>query len=504
MEEQATRPGDPVVERGGAVRRGHLGRIVGAWVLLAGLVGALVPAVTAGSLTGDFSALIRWYALSWVLFGAAVRALRRVPYRQAVFLLLAGAVAVPATGLLAPPATSTDSYRYVWDGRVQAAGISPYAHAPGDPALAGLRDPWLFPTGRACHHPYRYPVHDPDGCTRINRPAVHTIYPPLAEAYFLVVHLLSPEGSRHKPLQAGGALLALATSLALLWALRRSGRAPVLAACWAWCPAVPLEAVNNAHADVLAVLLAVLALAVVARHRAGGGALLGAAIAVKFLPALAVPGALSGLLARRARSAARSSSRGPDSGPAREAASRVGAVPVRRRVRDAVAVVGAAALVVGLAYLPYVLATGGGSVLGYLSGYLDEEGYAGSGGGRYALLRLVVPDAAAGPAALAVVAVTALLVLRRGDPGRPWRGALTVTGVAFLALTPGYPWYALLLVALVALDGRREWLGVPVASMAAYLGVDDGTAAYAVAAAVVLAGAALRAAGGRSQIKSRS
>lgn len=448
------------------------GRVPGcaavAWVLLAGLVGALVLTVTAGSLTGDFSALIRWYAVSWVLFGAAVWALRRVPYRQAVFLLLAGAVAVPATGLLAPPTTSTDSYRYVWDGRVQAAGVSPYEHAPGDPALAGLRDPWLFPTGAACHHPYRYPVHDPEGCTRINRPAVHTIYPPLAEAYFLVVHLLSPEESRYKPLQVGGALLALATSLVLLRALRRSRRGPVLAACWAWCPAVPLEAVSNAHADVLAVLLAVLGLTVVARRGAGGGALLGAAIAVKFLPALAVPGALSGLLSRRAP------------------------------MRDAAAVLGAAALVVGIAYLPYALATGAGSVLGYLFGYLDEEGYAASGGGRYALLRLAVPDAAAGPVALAAVAVTALFVLRRGDPERPWRGALTVTGAAFLAFTPGYPWYALLLVALVALDGRWEWLGVPVASTAAYLGVDDGTAAYAVAAGVALAGAAVRAAGSRS------
>ncbi|GAA3119571.1 hypothetical protein [Nonomuraea salmonea] len=185
------------------------------------------------------------------------------------------------------------------------------------------------------------------------------------------------------------------------------------------------------------------------------------------MPALAVPGALSGLLA--------------------------GGVPLRRRVRDAAAVLVPAALVVALAYLPYAL-TSGASVLGYLSGYLDEEGYASSGGTRYALLRLLLPDAAAPAAALAVLAVTALLVLRRADPDRPWQGALVVTGVAFLAFTPGYPWYALLVVALVALDGRWEWLGVPLAGAAAYLGIqqDVGTVAYALAAIAVVTGAVVR------------
>lgn len=88
----------------------------------------------------------------------------------------------------------------------QSAGISPYDHAPQDPGPSRLRDPWLFPTGAACAGPDRAPI--PGGgpvphCTRINRPAVHTIYPPVAEAYFLAVDRLSPAGARHKPLQIG-------------------------------------------------------------------------------------------------------------------------------------------------------------------------------------------------------------------------------------------------------------------------------------------------------------
>lgn len=44
-----------------------------------------------------------------------------------------------------------------------------------------------------------------------------------------------------------------------------------------------------------------------------------------------------------------------------------------------------------------------------------------------------------------------------------------MTGWAFALLTPGYSWYALLLVALVALDGRWEWLGIAVAGPAVYV-----------------------------------
>ncbi|KAB8194827.1 DUF2029 domain-containing protein [Nonomuraea phyllanthi] len=448
-------------------------RAAGTAVLLLALVCVLARTIGSASLTGDRTDLLRWYALSWALFAAAVWTLRGVPGRQGAFLVIAGAAAVTATGLLAPPATSTDSYRYVWDGRVQEAGVSPYDHAPADLALARLRDRWLFPEGSGCDAPYRYPVDSGPGvrsCTRINRPAVHTIYPPLAETYFWVVHRLSPEGSRSRPLQIGGALLAFGTSLVLLTALRRRAGtrlpAPAQAACWAWCPAVPLEAVNNAHVDALGVLLTVVALTIVSRHRTGGGMLLGAAIAVKFLPALAVPGALSGLLA-------------------------AGPLSVRRRALGALAVLGPAALVVALAYLPFVLASRA-SVLGYLSGYLDEEGYDDTGGGRYALLRLVLPGSWALPAALVVLAIAAVLVLR--GTGRPWRGALVVTGIAFLVFTPGYSWYALLVVALVALDGRWEWLGIPAAGAAAYLGSQPhaGTAAYAVAALAVAAGSVAR------------
>ncbi|MFJ6774890.1 hypothetical protein ACIQOV_28695, partial [Kitasatospora sp. NPDC091257] len=115
----------------------------------------------------------------------------------------------------------------------------------------------------------------------------------------------------------------------------------------------------------------------------------------------------------------------------------------------------------------------------YEQGHLD----------RFGLLRIVVADRWAPWAAALVLAVVALWVLLRGDPGRPWRGALLVTGTALLVVAPSYPWYGLLVVALVALDGRWEWLAVPAAGQALYLvgGADAQRSAYAVALACVLA-----------------
>ncbi|MDJ0340875.1 glycosyltransferase family 87 protein [Streptomyces sp. H10-C2] len=428
-------------------------------VLVAALTAVVAVTIRSGGSEARPQHLLYWYAAAWALFTAAVWAVRRIPVRAAVIVILVGSAALSVAALTGPPRTSSDMYRYAWDGRVQAAGISPYAYPPAAPQLAGLRDDWLFPPGPVCAAPDLRPVGPV--CTRINRPSVNTIYPPVAEGWFLAVHALSPDGARHKPTQIAGAALAVGTTVALLLVLRRRGD-PRRAALWAWCPAVSFAAVNDAHVDTLGVLLTVVAFGTSVLPRRG--ALLGAAIAVKLLPAIVLPGALA-----------------------------------RRGPRDAARVLVPAVLVIALAYLPYILTSGVG-VLGYLPGYLQEEGYESGGVHRFALLRLFLPDSVAAPLAMALIALTALHVLRRGDPGRPWSGALLVTGTALLLTSPSYYWYALLVVALVALDGRWEWLAVPAAGTVLYIGNAMGAHgswlqswSYGTAAAVVLAGAALRA-----------
>jgi len=99
--------------------------------------------------------------------------------------------------------------------------------------------------------------------------------------------------------------------------------------------------------------------------------------------------------------------------------------------------------------------------------------------------------------------VAAVLIGRRSDPDRPWGAALTMTGTLLLVLTPNYPWYALLLVALVVLDGRAEWLAVGLAGYGIYFTWTMGLTAeqirtvhqssYAAALVTVVAATAIRA-----------
>src|SRR3984893_8453099 len=363
---------------------------------------------------------------AWIAFIAAAWLLRKVPLRTSVVLILLGGIAIQAAAVSAPPQNSNDSYRYIWDGRVQAAGIDPYQYVPTATPLAGSRDEFLFhPGAQFCVSP-AYVGHHPaadlaPGCTRINRPTVPTIYPPVAEAYFLGVHYLHPADDSSTPIQAATALAAVLTTVLLLFGLGRLGRDVRMAALWSWCPTVALEAGNSAHVDVVAVGITAAALLVLATARsrlstALGGVLLGLAIATKVTPALVVPAVL------------------------------------RRRWMTVVVSASSAFLVV---YVPHVLAVGS-KVVGFLPGYLQQEGY--ENGTSCGIIGLVLTGKLALAMAVLILAAAAFAVLQFTDPDRPWQGAVFMTAAALAVTTPRYQWYALLLVMLVVLDGRPEWL----------------------------------------------
>jgi Glycosyltransferase family 87 len=372
----------------------------------------------------DMDARIRplpFLVMAWLAFLAAAWLLRKIPLRAAVPLILLGGIAVQLAALSAPPQNSSDLYRYIWDGKVQAAGIDPYAFVPAASQLDGLRNDFLWHQGaQYCVQPSV--IKDlTGGCTRINRPTVPTIYPPVAEAYFLGVHYLPDASTSATPIQSATAGIAVLTTVLLLAGLRRLGRDPRLAALWAWCPTVALEAGNSAHVDIVAVAITTAALLLLATARTGrrtiaGGILLGLAIATKMTPALAVPAVL------------------------------------RRRW---LLVSASATSAVAVVYTPHVLAVGS-KVIGFLPGYLQQEGY--DSGTRFAIIGLFCSGKVAIAVAVLVLAVVALAVLRFADPDQPWRGAVVMTAAALAVTTPHYQWYALLLVMLVALDGRLEWL----------------------------------------------
>ena len=369
----------------------------------------------------------------WLLFVLAVIAIRTVPLRPAMALVIVGSVLLGGAAMAGPPNTSTDSARYAWDGIVQDAGVSPYRYVPVADALAGIRPDWLFPTpvtdpdgGFRCEEPRTrkatsLPSHQPL-CTAINRPSVPTIYPPAAELYFAAVRLFVPADAGYWPLQLTGLLISLAILAVLIVVMRRRGIDPRWAALWGWSPLVASEAVTNSHVDVLGALLIVVASALVGRGiRLRGGIALGAAIATKLVPVLAAPALLR---------------------------------------RQPGKVIVAAVVTFAVLYVPYI-ATTGVAVIGYLPGYLSEEGY--DSGHRFALLGLVMPSTATLPVAAVLLLITAALVWRKTTPESPWLGQLVMIGVALLIVSPEYPWYALMLVPFIALTGRWEWFAVPLA-----------------------------------------
>ncbi len=67
---------------------------------------------------------------AWMVFLTAAWLLRAMPRRAAVALILLGGIAVQLAALSAPPQNSNDLYRYVWDGKVQAAGDRPVPVRP--------------------------------------------------------------------------------------------------------------------------------------------------------------------------------------------------------------------------------------------------------------------------------------------------------------------------------------------------------------------------------------
>lgn len=401
-----------------------------------------------------------------------------VGVQRMALLVFVAALVVQLPGLLTSPRSSTDAYRYVWDGRVQLSGTSPYRYAPLDDRLADLRDPILFPglgsQDRSGYVTQPLPTDragvraraQNDPRTVINRPQVPTIYPPVAQAWFTAVAGVTPWSWGTRGLQAGSALLAAAVAGALAALLRRRGRDPGLALWWAWCPAVVAEAGNGAHVDVLAAAFVVAALAVVSPSP--GGAVRGRAVA-----------ALAGVLAG-----------GATLTKLYPAVILSSLFSLRHNASRALAATAAAVLTVLLAYLPHWLAVGD-LVLGYLPAYVVEE----SGSNRSGIVALVVPDAAVTPVTIVLLAVVAGAVAwsRVRDPAL---GATLVLGSLLLLTTPSYPWYALPLLACAVLAGRLEWLAVALAAALAYASASVPpvpTIAYAASAAFVIVVAVRRA-----------
>ncbi len=327
-------------------------------------------------------------------------------------MILGIAVLMRAVLLPAPPFLSSDIYRYVWDGQVQAAGINPYRYIPADPALERLRDPVVYPL--------------------INRKDyARTIYPPAAQLVFAAVGQVSRGVTGMKLAMLGFETLGM---LAMLAVLRGAGLPAARILIYAWNPLALWSFACDGHVDAMAVGL--LGVALLARTRVRyelAGALLGAATLVKVLPVAVAPAFVRGGRLWR---------------------------PM---------LVGTA--VIAILYLPYLAA--GSSLFGFAGGYGSEEGYD-TGAGYWllaglghlglstqGLLRTYLICAGLTLAALALRIAFGRDRAPASDAVALCRDAGLLAALTTCAASPHYAWYYpwLALPAVVAPAPALIWLG---------------------------------------------
>jgi alpha-1,6-mannosyltransferase len=315
----------------------------------------------------------------------------------ALTLILVGAAAMRLALLFTEPTLSSDIYRYIWDGRVQANGINPYRHVPAAPILAPLRDEAIWPLVNRADY------------------AV-TIYPPVAQALFLAI---TRAGENVVVIQLAMLVFEAATVAAIIGLLKHLAMPPTRIAAYAWHPLPIWEIAGNGHVDAAMVALLMLSLLAFLNGRG----LFGGVLAT--LGALIKPTAVL-------------------------------ALPVFWRPWDWRLPLAVVATIV-VAYLPY-LSVGTG-VLGFLGTYIEEEGFRDGGGFRivWLLQQMTGPLPLAGAVyaglAALVLASMALAVGFRTDRSA-WAAirALNWLLIAFLVLsTPHYPWYFLALAPFLAL-----------------------------------------------------
>jgi len=124
-------PGGP----GGRLRGATLKLVFLGATLLALMLGALALEAARVPLRTEFCVGLLVLGVG-VFFRATRLIMRRRLEPRGIWIVLGVAVAMRAALLMVPPYPSSDIYRCVWDGRVQAAGTNPYSYGCATAAIS--------------------------------------------------------------------------------------------------------------------------------------------------------------------------------------------------------------------------------------------------------------------------------------------------------------------------------------------------------------------------------
>jgi alpha-1,6-mannosyltransferase len=389
--------------------------------LLLIVFGCALLTVYLWSLRAHSSADMLWFLklvlIESVLFIAACWVTLRAPAKRSTFFIVIIFAALFRLSLLfAPPYLSDDIYRYIWDGRVQAAGINPYRYIPAEPELANLRDDKIYP--------------------RINRrDTAHTMYPPVAEGVWFLTTRISESVTWMK---ATMILFEGVGAWAIVQLLASFGLPRQRILLYAWHPLAVWEFAGSGHVDAIAI--AFICLALLARRRnaeVATGLALALATLVKLFPIVLLPALYK---------------RGSWKMPL---------------------VFG---LTIAIAYLPY-FGIGPRGVLGYLPGYAKERGIL--SGDQFFLLAAVrrlplgfqVPTRAFVVFAVLILALLTVWMLRKQTAGHEnyVANALLIATAFTVLLSPDFPWYFAFLLPFLCLVPSVPVIYLSLSSFLLYL-----------------------------------
>ena len=290
---------------------------------------AYLGAHALGDLRQNTIGFVVVFCALFILYLAAVALILRPhprpparPYTLAIiitFALLPRLILLPM-----PPTLSDDMFRYVWDGRVQGHGLSPYRYPPQAKEVAPLR------TGDTTVWKY------------INRKPYVTVYPPGAQIAFATLWRIV--GDRVTGFKAIFVLAELGGAVVLFRLLRALNQPPERILIYLWSPLLIFEVAHAGHVDGLMLPFLILAFwARVKERRWLLGTALGLATLIKLFPLILLPALL----------------------PLGQASS------LAKRMHPALRTLVAFGLTIAIGYAPYVIV--GENALGFLPHYFGEN-----------------------------------------------------------------------------------------------------------------------------------
>ena len=179
--------------------------------------------------------------------------------------------------LLSIPALSDDFYRFIWDGRLWAAGINPFAHIPN----FYINNPAQAPAGITT-----------ELFQLINSPTHYTVYPPIPQIINILAAWISNESVLASVLVMRVALIgAEIGTLLFLYKILSSKKADTsLVAIYAFNPLIIIEITGNLHHEGLLIFFLAGFIYYFNKNELAYGAVwLAASVASKLIPLIFLP-----------------------------------------------------------------------------------------------------------------------------------------------------------------------------------------------------------------------